>query len=349
MAKDNNKKSGLTEEMLNNPNVPEHVKKGLVAMDTELNSEAQPEASKPVDAIPPVVETPDTLKVEPGKEEVPPVAPVTPENVEDPDDPNADWKQKYLSLKGKYESEVPHLQKNSNAQTDVIEFYKLENARLKGELDKSSSSDAALPNVDVSKTIAQELADNGYDDPEDLDLFNKLVQKAVQPINKELSSLKDGIVDVVDSRAFDEVLTSKGLATYGILKAQSTFDYALIEYKMHGLTVKSILDSAIKNKDANGAAEILEDLQMAMIEDGLWQGQMPLAMGPAPVQAQANIPLAPKPVLPHGVTTLPDVPQSAVDPAQIEVLSKQFREGVITYEKFKELSSQILRQQAAKT
>lgn len=357
MSKGKEKRSPMVQEMLDSPGLPEKVKRDIVAMETETTVvENQPIVDlklpnpENVDTLP-VVEEPAKIVDTESKESIVPaeLKDKTPlENTNLVDNQNDDWEQKYSTLKGKFDAEVPRLNKALSAKDDVIEFYKKENEGLNlrvAELSKTPvSADVELP-----EKWKEKLADAGYDDDDDIELFQGILNEAIQPLQKEIGAIKTRNSGVVDSRGFDNLLVSNGFVDYSSMKAQGQFDFAMSFYKQFGYTAKALFDKAVKENDFDTAAEVLADVQDAMVRDGHWSGEYPEAfvIPKQPIPAASEKETIPKAVLPHSVKTVAKVPEQA---SNVEILSHaatDFQKGLITYEQYKAVQTKIIRQEAS--
>jgi len=349
----------IIDSILDDNGLPDAVKNNLrdaVKSDAETFGKKEPAPKvipEPVPAIVENAETVDTLKVKEPTEvveevvdkklEVKPVVETAEEVI--PETPS-NYEQMYLSLKGKYDAEIPRLIKIAKSKDDVIDFYKDANKILQGKLDAPPVN---IPVEDYTLTdeTKQKFADMGFDG-EDLGLLQSTIDDATRPLREQLA-VKAKVVVNTGLQAFDSLLVSDGYIDSVSMKKQPQYDFSMQHYEDRGFTPQEILDSAISKNDNNAAADLLRDVQMQMVEDGRWKGKHPMD-NPEPEPA-AEAPIitatpAPKAVFPHSVNT-PSAPIVKDEPFAvdyIEKLSMQLQKGKITEEVYEKEKTKYLNQ-----
>lgn len=327
---------------LESPDLPDAVKRQLQkAAETPKEPVVGIEAEPIVEPV--IVET-----VEPDK-------PADVENVNNPyseivSEVVEDYKQKYLTLQGKYDKEVPHLSKIAKSKDDVIDFYKTENRQLKSELD-SAKSQVVPESINLSDIARKKLQDAGFDD-DDLELAQSVLLEVTEPLQRELAKVNSKEVNH-GVRAFDSLLITDGFIDSVSMRSQPQYDFSMDHYGDYSLTANQLLDIAIKNNDNKAAARILVDVQMAMVQDGRWVGTHPKENSAQPIEpvvatAQHVAPV-PKPVLPHSVVSTAPVKEKPMDINELEKASREFQKGNLSHEKYVIIKDKIMSQMTNNT
>jgi len=346
-------------DYLDNPDVPEKVKEQLKAMET---LEQEPVETPDLKLTPEVVETPDATDevvapVEPAEQEnanadEKEVVDDKPEEVKDenPETPeDEDYQQKYLSLKGKYDKEVPRLQKGL---ADLSVFYKGEMEKLRQQPQTVSQDIVVADNAVISDETKRKLEEAGYDDEEDLKAFQLIANAENQKLRSQLEVAKSN-ANNSNQQAPDGVLNSGGWADTRTMQNEPSYDFAMSKYGEYGLSAQELLDQSLRRNDADSAARILAGVQECMINDGLWQSALPTAITQSNAEAEIvpkeqAVKATPKPVLPHTKTVAPKTADPLLDPSVLKKAVADFQKGILDYEEYEKISNKFIQQQTKK-
>ena len=341
-------------EYLDDPNVPEVVKKQLRKVSETPEQEP---GKKPEELATPPAEQPETIipeqKEQPGESKV-----VEKEVVDNPEtdipkddtpsepEKDIDYKQKYLTLQGKYDAEVPRMTKALKSKDDVIDFYKRENQTLR-EQAQNSQVPQNPEKIELSPETMQQLEAAGYNDPEDVELIRHIMGNETSQLRQQLAANRNTPQQFTGSGC-DGILLNNGFVDSRTMQSQPSYEYAMHQYGEFGMPASELYRQAEKRGDFDSAARILADVQSCMINDGLWQGQHPAMnmqehppVNPAGEQPPKVPAQKAKSVLPHNKTTTPAPKPIPLNADVIHKASLDLQKGKISYTEFEKIQEKF--------
>jgi hypothetical protein len=263
------------------------------------------------------------------------------------------YEQKYKTLKGKYDHEVPKLQKENEQLRGIVADYADEIQRLQASSKEPPQQRTAENNANfnVSHETMAQLARAGYDssDVEALmSIVSPLISQELDGLKQQVSQLSNSNIAGSFESAVDAALRGMGAAGYAEVTRQPSFHYASRNYSERGISLGELLEDMRSRNNPQAAAELLADAQALMIREGAWSGVIPAgfqqvqpgqeAQVPASIPSQSHlsqqpIPQPARPVAPHKKQTVASAPE--VLPADyLKAASEAFRKGRISYEEF---------------